>query len=363
MINKNILKITPYQPGKPIEEVKRELGLKEVIKLASNENPLGPSPKAVSAIKKAVFKINRYPEGSCFYLRQALSKKLKLKPGNLIFGNGSDEIIDIIIKAYSLPGDEILTSEATFLEYKIIALQNGRLVTTVPLMDFRYDLAAIKAGITSKTRIIFIANPNNPTGTYLNRREVENFLSGLPEDILVVFDEAYLEFVEKKDFPRALDYALNRKNVVVLRTFSKIYGLAGLRIGYGIADQECIAYLERCRQPFNVNMLAQEAAVAALSDKEFVNRTKKVVGQGKRYLEQELKRLGLEFIPSQANFILIDLKEDGFKVSKDLLKKGVIVRDMRQYGLNNFIRVTMGLKKENEKFIKELKKIILAGEK
>lgn len=363
MINKNILKITPYQPGKPIEEVRREFGLREVIKIASNENPLGPSPKAVSAIKKAVSKINRYPEGSCFYLRQALSQKLKLKPGNLIFGNGSDEIIDIIIKAYSNPGDAILTSEITFLEYKIIALQNGRLVTTAPMKDFRYDLAAIKAGITPKTRIIFIANPNNPTGTYLNRQEVENFLSGLPEDILVVFDEAYLEFVEKKDFPRALEYALNRKNVVVLRTFSKIYGLAGLRIGYGIADQECVAYLERCRQPFNVNMLAQEAAVAALGDREFVNWTRKLVGQGKRYLEQELQRLGLEFISSQANFILIDLKEDGLKVSKELLKKGVIVRDMRQYGLNNFIRVTMGLKKENEKFIKELKKIMLAGGK
>jgi histidinol-phosphate aminotransferase len=355
MVNKDILKITPYQPGKPIEEVKRELGLKEVIKLASNENPLGPSPKAVLAIKKALFKINRYPEGSCFYLRQALSKKLKLKPGNLIFGNGSDEIIDIIIKTFSSPGDQILTSEVTFLEYKIIALQNGRLVTTAPMKDFRYDLAAIKTGITPKTRIIFIANPNNPTGTYLNKQEVENFISGLPEDILVVFDEAYLEFVEKKDLPRTLDYALNRKNVVVLRTFSKIYGLAGLRIGYGIANQGCIAYLERCRQPFNVNTLAQEAARAALSDTDFVNQTKKLVSEGKRYLERELKGLGLEFIPSAANFILIDLKEDGLKVSKELLKNGVIVRDMRQYGLNNFIRVTVGLRKENEKFVKELK--------
>ena len=360
MVNKNILKITPYQPGKPIEEVKREMGLKEVIKLASNENPLGPSPEAVSAIRKAVSKINRYPEGSCFYLRQALSKKLKLNPGNLIFGNGSDEIIDIIIKTFSQPGDEILTSEVTFLEYKIIALQNGRLVTTAPMKDFRYDLAGLKAGITPKTRIIFIANPNNPTGTYLNKQEVENFISGLPEDILVVFDEAYLEFVEKKDFPRMLDYVRNRKNVIVLRTFSKIYGLAGLRIGYAIANQECIAYLERARQPFNVNMLAQEAARAALSDRDFVNQTKKLVREGKRYLEQALKRLGLEFVPSAANFILIDLKEDGLKVSRELLKRGVIVRDMCQYGLRDFIRVTVGLRKENEKFIKELKRIILA---
>ncbi len=354
MINKNILKITPYQPGKPIEEVRREFGLREVIKIASNENPLGPSPKAVAAIKKALPKINRYPEGSCFYLRQALSKKLKLKPGNFIFGNGSDEIIDIIIKTYSLPGDEILTSEVTFLEYKIIALQNGRLVTTAPMKDFRYDLAGLKAGITPKTRIIFIANPNNPTGSYLGKRDIEDFLSGLPEDILVVFDEAYLEFVEKKDFPRSLDYVKSGKNVVILRTFSKIYGLAGLRIGYAIANEESISYLERSRQPFNVNMPAQEAATAALSDTDFVKKTKSLVSEGKRYLEKELKRLGLEFIPSAANFILIDLKEDGLKVSRDLLKKGIIVRDMRQYGLDNFIRVTIGLRKENEKFVKTL---------
>jgi len=354
MVNSKILEIIPYQPGKPIEEVKREMGLKEVIKLASNENPLGPSPKAVSAIRKALSKINRYPEGSCFYLRQALSKKLKVKPANLIFGNGSDEIIDIIIKTFSSPGDQILTSEATFLEYKIIARQNGRGVRTVPLRDFRYDLAALKAGVTPKTRIIFIANPNNPTGTYVNTQEVAGLLSGLPENIVVVFDEAYLEFVEKKDFPRSLDYVKSGKNVVILRTFSKIYGLAGLRIGYAIANEECISYLECSRQPFNVNMLAQEAAIAALGDMGFVDKTKKLVSQGKRYLEKELKRLGLEFVPSAANFILIDLKEDGFKVSRDFLKKGVIVRDMRQYGLDNFIRVTVGLRKENERFVKTL---------
>ena len=354
MVNKNILEITPYQPGKPIEEVKREMGLKEVIKLASNENPLGPSPKAVSAIKKALSKINRYPEGSCFYLRRALSKKLKIAPGSLIFGNGSDEIIDIIIKTFSVPRDEILTSDVTFLEYKIISQQNGRKAVTVPLRNFRYDLEAIKERISLETRIIFIANPNNPTGSYLGKRDIEEFLSGLPEDVLVVFDEAYLEFMEKKDFPRSLDYVKSGKNVVILRTFSKIYGLAGLRIGYAIANEECISYLERARQPFNVNMLAQEAAIAALGDMGFVDKTKKLVSQGKRYLEKELKRLDLEFVPSAANFILIDLKEDGFKVSRDFLKKGVIVRDMRQYGLDNFIRVTVGLRKENEKFVKTL---------
>ena len=358
MVNSKILEITPYQPGKPIEEVKRELGLKEVIKLASNENPLGPSPKAVSALRNALAKINRYPEGSCFFLRRALSKKLKLKPGNLIFGNGSDEIIDIIIKTFTGINDEILTGDVTFLEYKIIAQQNGRKAVSVPLKDFKYDLTALKAGITSKTKVIFIANPNNPTGTYINKQEVADFLSGLPDNILVVFDQAYLEFAGKKDFPGALDYLKQNKNIIILRTFSKIYGLAGLRIGYAIAREEFIRHLERCRQPFNVNSLAQAAAQAALADRAFVQRTQKLVRVEKRYLYKELSGLTLKFVPSAANFILMDLGRDGLQTAKEFLKRGVIVRDMKQYGLENFIRVTIGTNKENKKFIKELKNIL-----
>lgn len=359
IINGSIKKITVYQPGKPIEEVKRELGLKQVIKLASNENPLGPSPKASSAIRQAVSKVNRYPEGACFYLRKSLSKKLKVSCANLIFGNGSDEIIDIIVKTFSTPGDEVLTSDTTFLEYKIIAEQNNRLSRCVPLKDFRYDLDKIKAGISARTKIIFIANPNNPTGTYLNSREVDDFLEGLPSDIVVVFDEAYFEFVNKRDFPLSLNYLKERdKNVIILRTFSKIYGLAGLRIGYGIAKEDFIRYMEGARQPFNVNYLAQEAALASLKDAAFVARTKKIVSEGKKYLCCELERLGLDHIPSVTNFILIDLKQDGLAIFNKLLKKAVIVRDMRQYGLNNFIRVTIGTKRENEIFIRELKKIM-----
>jgi len=357
MVNSKILEIIPYQPGKPIEEVKREMGLKEVIKLASNENPLGPSPKAVSAIRKALSKINRYPEGSCFYLRQALSKKLKVKPANLIFGNGSDEIIDIIIKTFSSPGDQILTSEATFLEYKIIARQNGRGVRTVPLRDFRYDLAALKAGVTPKTRIIFIANPNNPTGTYVNTQEVAGLLSGLPENIVVVFDEAYLEFVEKKDFPRSLDYVKSGKNVVILRTFSKIYGLAGLRIGYAIANEECISYLECSRQPFNVNSLAQAGAAAALDDRLFLWRTKRLVARGPEYLYRKLKRHGFRFVLSEANFILIDCGREADGVFQDFLRHGVIVRSMTAYGLPTWIRVTVGRRLENARFIRALRTV------
>lgn len=357
-VNPKILNITPYQPGRPIEEVKRELGLKEVIKLASNENPLGPSPKAVKAIKGALGKINRYPEGGCFYLRQDLSKKLKVSPENLIFGNGSDEIIDIIIKTFCREDEEILTSEVSFLEYKIIAQQNGRLTRTVPLMDFKYDLSALKKNIGPKTRVIFIANPNNPTGSYVSKKEVEGFLLNLPENILVVFDEAYFEFVDQNDFPDVIKYIEKGKNVMLLRTFSKIYGLAGLRIGYGIAKKEFIQYLERCRQPFNVNLLAQEAAQAALSDATFVKKSKKIAAEGKEYLYQSLEKMGIEYIPSATNFILLNLKRDGIEVFKKLLKKGVIIRDMRQYGLKDFIRVTVGTKKENRKFVVALKKVL-----
>lgn len=358
-INKSIKEITPYKPGKPIEEVKRELRLKEIAKLASNENPLGPSPKALSAIRQALGRINRYPEGSCFYLRKDLSKKLKVAPENLIFGNGSDEIIDIIVKTFSNSGDEILTADTTFLEYKIIAQQNGREVKTVALKDFRYDLDKIKDAISPKTRIIFIANPNNPTGAYLTAQEVDDFLEEVPCDIVIVFDEAYFEFVDKEDFPLSLSYLKEEnKNVIILRTFSKIYGLAGLRIGYGIAQEDFIRYMEGARQPFNVNYLAQEAALASLKDRDFVNRVKKLVKEGKRYLYDELDKLGLAFILSAANFILIDLNKSGLEIFNKLLKKGVIVRDMEQYGLNNFIRVTVGTTRENKKFIEALREVI-----
>lgn len=358
MVNKKILEIVPYQPGKPIDEVKRELGLQEVIKLASNENPLGPSPKAVSAIKRAAVKVNRYPEGSCFYLRERLSKHLKVKPQNLIFGNGSDEIIDIIIKTFSESDDEILSAEVTFLEYKIIAQQNGRRVKTVPLNNFKYDLPRLQDAISQKTKIIFIANPNNPTGTYVDKREVDDFLRGLHRHIVVVFDEAYFEFVMEKDFPVSIRYVKEGKNVIILRTFSKIYGLAGLRIGYALAQENYIQYMERARQPFNVNTLAQEAALAALNDSTFVKKSKKKVAEGKEYLYESLKKIGIECIPSATNFILLNLRQDGIEVFKKLLKQGVIVRDMCQYGLKNFIRVTIGTKKENRKFVAALKKVL-----
>ncbi|MEW6101622.1 MAG: histidinol-phosphate transaminase, partial [Candidatus Omnitrophota bacterium] len=342
---------------KPIEETKRQLGLEEVIKLASNENPFGPSPLAVKAIRKALTAINRYPDSQCFYLRKKLAKFLNVEPACLVFGNGSDELIDTIIKTFVEEDENIITAEATFLEYEIISKVLGRKVITVPLRYFKYDLQSIKNKIDNKTKVIFISNPNNPTGTYVTRYEIEDFISGLRQDIILVLDEAYDTFIDVNDFPLGIKYTKNN-NVIVLKTFSKAYGLAGLRIGYAIADSRITSYMERARQPFNINALAQAAAAGALDDKKFLKKTREQVLEGKGFLYDALRQLGIAYVPSVANFILVDVARDGVGVFKEMLKYGVIVRDMRQYGLKNFIRVTVGTKKENERFIKVLRKVI-----
>jgi len=357
LIRKNILEVAPYVAGKPIEETKRQLGLKEVIKLASNENPLGPSPAAINAVKKALPGINRYPDSSGFYLKKKLAKCLNVEPSWITLGNGSDELIDTVIKTFVAEDENIITSDVTFLEYEIIARVNDRKVITVPLKYFKYDLEAIKRNIDKKTKLIFIANPNNPTGTYVTKYELEDFMMGLPQEVILVLDEAYDLFVDVDDFPSSTGWVANR-NCVVLKTFSKAYGLAGLRIGYAIAQPELISYMERVRQPFNVNALAQVAAVAALDDKNFLRKTRQVILEGKKYLEESLQKLGVAYVPTVSNFILIDVAKDGVGVFKDMLKYGVIVRDMKQYGLKNFIRVTIGTRKENERFIKVLRKVL-----
>ena len=358
LIRKNILGLAPYIPGKPIDEVKRQLGLKEVIKLASNENPLGASTKAMDAIKKALKQINRYPDGSCFYLKNALARQLKLKAENLIFGNGSDELIDIIIKTFVEDGQNIVTADKTFLEYGIICRVNGRKILEAPLKYFRYDLEAIKKKINKKTKVIFIANPNNPTGTYVNKYEVLDFLKNIPKNVVVVFDEAYDLFVDVEDFPDSLRLLNKNNNIIILKTFSKAFGLAGLRIGYAIAGQELIRYMEKVRQPFNVNSLAQAAAVAAISDKEFLKDTRNAILKGKQYLYNALDKLGLSYVLTVANFMLVDVARDSTTVFKEMLKHGVIVRDMKEYGMKNFIRVTIGTKQENERFMKVLRKVM-----
>ncbi len=352
---KNTRELSVYVAGKPIEETKREFGLKTVIKLASNENPLGPSPKAVAAIKKTVCGINRYPDSNSFYLKKKLASVYKLQPENFVLGNGSDELIDIIIRTFVNEDENIITCQQTFLEYEIIANVHNRQVITVPLQDFKYDLAGIKKQINPKTKLIFIANPNNPTGTYVNKNELNSLLKGLPRNVIVVLDEAYDTFIDVLDYPRGVDF-INENNLIALKTFSKAYGLSGLRLGYAIAGKNLTEFMEKARQPFNVNLLAQTAAIAALDDKAFLKKTRKVTLEGKKFLCRNFRQLGLFFVPSVANFVLVNVGKDCRVIFKDLLKRGVIVRDMKQYGLDNFIRVTIGTAEENIKFIEALKK-------
>ena len=358
LARKSISKIKPYIPGKPIEELKRELELKTVAKLASNENALGPSPKAVKAIKGALSKVNRYPDGDCFYLKQKLAKRLKTAPGNLTFGCGSDEIIVLALRAFVEKEDQVVIARPTFLIYELASRIAGAKVKTVPLKDFRYDLKAMKKAINAKTKIVFIANPDNPTGTYVTGGEVRKFMRGLPRNLIVYFDEAYYELVAKNDFPNTLQY-LNSHNVIIARTFSKAYGLSGLRIGYGIARAEIIDCLNKVREPFNVNSLAQVAAYSALDDSAHLVRTRKNLREGKSYLYKNLQKLNLSFVKSVTNFVLIKVGPSAQKIYQQLLRKGIIVRSMRAWGMNDFLRVTVGTMPENRKFIKALKDILL----
>jgi len=357
MPRKAILNIKPYQPGKPIEEVKRELGLRDVIKMASNENPSGPSPKALAAIKKHLDTINRYPEGGCFYLRQAVSKRLRVKPEQLIFGNGSDELIILALRAFVNEGDEVVVANPTFLIYEIASRIQGAKVRSVPTRYFKYDLTSMKRQINRSTKLVFIANPDNPNGTYVTKYELETFLKALPETVIVFIDEAYFDFVEEKDYPNGLDY-ISKNNLIVTRSFSKSYGLAGLRIGYGVSNKELIGYMDSVREPFNVNSIAQVAALAALKDKKYLRKIKKMTQAGRRFLYSEFRKLGIRYIPSVTNFVLFEIGKDSDQIARRLLKKGVIVRNMKAWGLDTFIRGTVGREKENKRFVKELEKII-----
>jgi len=358
-----IKKIKPYLPGKPIEEVRRELNLRRIIKLASNENPLGPSPRAVKAIRKWAKKVWLYPEGGGYWLKEALSRKLGVRMENLILGNGSDEIVSFLTRAFLKEGEEIVMGDPSFIMYSIDARIEGGKVRFVPLKDFRLDLPGMLEAITPRTRLVFISNPNNPTGTIVKKEEVEKFLEKVPPHILVVFDEAYYEYVEDASFPQLIPLLREKENLIILRTFSKIYGLAGLRIGYGVAREEIIDTLNRVRPPFNVNSLAQKAALASLEDERQVERSRKLVREGKKYLYREFERMGLFYVPTQANFILVRVGEDASQVERELLKRGVIVRGMGGYGLSEFIRVTIGRPRENKLFIRFLREIKRVGEK
>jgi len=359
LVRKNILKVNHYVPGKPIEEVEREFKLSNVIKLASNENCFGASPKALAAIKKKLKDINRYPDASSFYLKKRMARLLGVKEDQLIFGNGSDEIIGIAIRAFVNEGDEVIVARPTFLIYEIASQIHNATVRQVGLTrDYRYDLAAMKKAVTDKTKMVFVANPDNPTGTYVTKKELDEFLDGLPERVIVYLDEAYFEFADYGcgDYPDGLDY-IKRPALVVSRSFSKVYGLAGLRVGYGISNAGLISYMERVRDPFNVNILAQAGALAALDDRAFLKKTLSHVEKEKKALYTAFDKMGLKYVKSATNFVIVDVGRDCKDVFNGLLKQGVIVRDMKAWGLDTFIRVTIGTSAENKRFIAALKKL------
>jgi histidinol-phosphate aminotransferase len=353
--------VKPYKPGKPIAEVKRELGLKRVYKLASNENPLGASPKAVKAIKKALRGINRYPESDCFYLKERLARFYDIEEDNLILGNGSDELIALTLRTFLNPKDEVIVSRPTFLMYEIYSRLEGAELKVVPMNNFKYDLDAILDAVTDKTKIIFIANPDNPCGTYLSQDEIKRFIDKLPKDIVLFHDEAYYEFMQQEDYPDLFSYLKDRP-VIIARTFSKVYGLAGLRVGYGIADKGIVEHMNRVRDPFNVNSLAQAGALAALDDQDFVKESVKKNKENREYLFKEFERLGLNYVKSYTNCIIVEIGDRAQELLGYLLSKGVIVRGMSAWGLNKHIRVTVGLRDENSYLVRLLEDFLKRGE-
>jgi len=353
-----ISSITPYAPGKPIEELEREYGISNSIKLASNENPLGPSPLAVKAVEESMTKLHRYPDGSGFYLIEKLSQKLNLPKENIVLGNGSDDIIGMLARVFLQIGDEVIIPRPSFLMYEIAVQCTGAAGVYIPLRSLNIDLDRIKKSVTSKTKMIFICNPNNPTGTIIYRENFDNFLKEIPQEIIIVIDEAYIEFVRDLQCMQGIDYAKTGKNIVTLRTFSKAYGLAGLRIGYCIAPGEIAGLLNRVRMPFNTSIPAQAGACAALDDKTFLNKTIQTIHQGLDFLYESLEKMGVEFFKTQSNFFLIDVKKDSKEIFEKMLRQGVIVRAMTSYGFPEYIRVNTGTLEENQRFIKALKKAL-----
>jgi len=355
LVNPHILALEPYQPGKPIEEVERELGIQGSIKLASNENPLGPSPRAVAALREACDGIHRYPDGASFNLRRALARRLGVGTEQLVFGSGADEVLELLAKTLLGRGDEVVYAWPSFAMYPIVVKGMGATPVPVPLdAKLVHDLPAMTRAVTPRTKLVFVCNPNNPTGTSVGAEAFADFVSALPADLVLAIDEAYFEFVRRSDFPDSLAWVARRPGTIVLRTFSKIFGLAGLRIGYGIADPELAGYLQRARHPFNVNRLAEVAALAALDDEEHARRTRDLNAAGIEYLTRELTSLGYRVWPSDANFVLV---RTGPGVHEALLREGVIVRPMEGFGLTDHIRISIGTAEENERLVKTLQRI------
>jgi histidinol-phosphate aminotransferase len=361
-LNPSLEHLPVYQPGRPVQEVARELGLsaRNVIKLASNENPLGPSPAALAAMRKAVRGVNMYPDGSAFYLKQKLAAKLGVTPSHLVLGNGSNDLIEFLGHALLGPGGEIVVSQYCFAIYPIVAKLFGAEVVTVPARDYGHDLPAMLKAVTPRTRLMFVANPNNPTGTLAPAAALRRLVDELPENVVLAMDEAYLEFLDDPPDLVPLIRAGRKPNLILLRTFSKIYGLAGLRLGYGLAHPEFIAALEKIRQPFNINSLAQEAALAALDDAAHIKKTRQNNAKGRKLFEKAFAAMKVEFVPSSANFLLAKVGA-GQEVFEQLQRRGVITRPMGGYQLPEWLRISIGTPEENQRCIKELREVLRAG--
>ena len=352
--------MVPYQPGKPIEELAREYGITDAIKLASNENPLGPSPKAIDAAQAAITEIARYPDGAGFVLRSAIAQRLNIEREMITLGNGSNDILELIAHTFVTPDDEVIYSEYAFAVYPLVTQAIGARGIATPAHNYGYDLTALAAAINSRTKLIFIANPNNPTGTYLPATPLKDFIDSLPSQVIVVVDEAYCEYITEADYPNSIQWLNHAPNLIVTRTFSKAYGLAGLRVGYSVSHPEIADLLNRVRQPFNVNNIALAGATAALDDIDHLSRSRAVNSHGMTDLITGLKALGVGYIPSLGNFIAVDVGRPAQIIYESLLNKGVIVRPLASYGMPHHLRVSIGLPAENSRFLAALAQV-LAG--
>ncbi len=358
LTREGIRKLHPYQPGKPVEELERELGLSDVVKLASNENPLGPGPSVVASLQAVLPEIARYPDGSAYHLKKKLGEFLGVDTEQITVGNGSNDVLEMLAHVYLMPGCEAIVSQHSFVVYPTVTMSTGAELKVIPAKNYAQDLEATLAAISDKTRMVFIANPNNPTGTWLREAELTAFLDQVSEDVIVVLDEAYFEYAQDADYPDGISLASRYPNLVITRTFSKAYGLAALRVGYGVSHPDIADLMNRIRQPFNVNAMSLAAAVAALEDQEHVKEVVALNNQGMAFFETECERLGLSYIPSAGNFLTVDVGRDAMPVYDALLREGVIVRPVGVYEMPNHLRVTVGTMEENARFVESLEKVL-----
>ncbi len=353
-----ITELSPYQPGKPVEELERELGITDIIKLASNENPLGPSSVVTENISRQLTELARYPDGSAYQLKDKLQEKFGINPSMVTVGNGSNDVLELVARVFLGPGLESIVSEHSFVVYPLVTKSLGADLMVIPATDFGQDLKATLAAISERTRIVFIANPNNPTGTWLNKQSLLSFLDAVPDDVLVVLDEAYAEYVAEPDYPNGLELVSDYPSLIVTRTFSKAYGLAGLRLGYAVSHPDIADLMNRVRQPFNVNAMSLAAALVALDDEAHLQESIRVNNEGMKILTEACGQLGLDYIPSVGNFLTIDFGRDAMPIYEGLLRAGVIVRPIGVYGMPNHLRVTIGLPEENARFVDSLQKVL-----